>query len=107
LLHELRSRAEISRVVLSTPLTQFRTWLWVKCALSDQPRRKDTEIAQLCGIGNPNRLYYLRQEIAKTPTIALTQAVTWLFELEGDLKQGANSDVIMPALVGITMLFKN
>ncbi|KAM3090226.1 DNA polymerase III subunit delta [Phormidesmis sp. 146-35] len=106
LLHELRSRAEVPLVVLSTLLTQFRTWLWVKCALNDQTRRKDTEIAQLCGVGNPKRLYYLRQEVAKTPIIALTQAVTSLFELECDLKQGANPDVIMPALVGVARLFK-
>ncbi|KAM3101047.1 DNA polymerase III subunit delta [Phormidesmis sp. 146-12] len=105
-LHELRSRAEVPLVVLSTLLTQFRTWLWVKCALNDQTRRKDTEIAQLCGVGNPKRLYYLRQEVAKTPIIALTQAVTSLFELECDLKQGANPDVIMPALVGVARLFK-
>ena len=106
LLHELRSRAEVPLVILSTLLTQFRTWLWVKCAISCQVRRKDTEIAQLCGVGNPKRLYYLRQEVAKTPIIALTQAVTSLFELECDLKQGANSDVIMPALVGVARLFK-
>jgi len=106
LLHELRSRAEIPLVILSTLLTQFRTWLWVKCAISDQVRRKDTEIAQLCGVGNPKRLYYLRQEVAKTPIIALTQAVTSLFELECDLKQGANPDVMMPALVGVARLFK-
>lgn len=107
LLHELRSRAEIPLVILSALLTQFRTWLWVKCALSDQTRRKDTEIAQLCGVGNPKRLYYLRQEVAKTSLISLIQAVTWLFDLEGDLKQGANPDVMMPALVGVVRLFKN
>lgn len=106
LLRELRSRAEIPLVILSTLLTQFRTWLWVKCALSDQTRRKDAEIAQLCGVGNPKRLYYLRQEVAKTSVRALTQAVTWLFNLEGDLKQGANSDVLLPALVGIAKLFR-
>lgn len=106
LLHELRSRAEVPLVILSALLTQFRTWLWVKCALGDQTRRKDTEIAQLCGVGNPKRLYYLRQEVAKTPITALTQAVTWLFELEGDLKQGANPDVMMPALVGVAKLFR-
>ena len=55
LLHELRSTAEIPLVILSTLLTQFRTWLWVKCALSNQARRKDAEIAQLCGVGNPKR----------------------------------------------------
>jgi DNA polymerase-3 subunit delta len=106
LLHELRSKAEIPLVILSTLLTQFRTWLCVKCAISDRTRRKDTEIAQLCGVGNPKRLYYLRQEVAKTSLRALTQAVTWLFDLEGDLKQGANSDVIMPALVRVARLFR-
>lgn len=106
LLHELRSRAEIPLVILSTLLTQFRTWLWVKCALSDQTRRKDAEIAQLCGIVNPKRLYYLRQEVARTSVRALFQSVTWLFELEGDLKQGTNPDVITPALMRIARLFE-
>lgn len=105
-LHELRSRTEVPLVILSTLLTQFRTWLWVKCALSDQTRRNDAEIAQLCGLGNPKRLYYLRQEVAKTSVAALSQTLTGLFDLEGDLKQGAHADVMLPVLVGIAKLFR-
>jgi DNA polymerase-3 subunit delta len=105
-LHALLSRAEVPLVILSTLLTQFRTWLWVKCALSDQTRRKDSEIAQLCGVGNPKRLYYLRQEVAKASISSLTQTLTQLFELEVTLKQGANSDVLLPTLVGIAHLFQ-
>ncbi|MDX2241579.1 MAG: DNA polymerase III subunit delta [Leptolyngbyaceae cyanobacterium bins.302] len=106
-LHSLLSRAEVPLVILSTLLTQFRTWLWVKCALSDKTRRKDSEIAQLCGVGNPKRLYYLRQEVAKTSVSSLTQTLTRLFELEVTLKQGANPDVMLPTLVGIARSFRS
>ena len=74
--------------------------------MSDKTRRKDSEIAQLCAIGNPKRLYYLRQEVAKTSVSSLTQTLTRLFELEVTLKQGASSDVMLPELVGIAQLFQ-
>ncbi len=107
LLDALLTQAELPIVILSTLTTQVRTWLWVKSALSDSTRRKDGEIAQLCGIGNPNRLYYLRKEVAAPSLKALGQAITQLFELEVALKQGAGATALMPGLLGISHLFKS
>lgn len=106
LLNELLGRAEVPLVIVATLTTQFRTWLWVKSALSDRTKHKDTEIAQLCGIGNPRRLFYLRQEVAKLSVIALAQAVTQLLELEVLLKQGEGRSVLLPALAGVARLFR-
>jgi DNA polymerase III subunit delta len=106
-LHLLLARAEAPLVILATLLTQFRTWLWVKCALRDRTQRKDTEIAQLCGLGNPKRLYYLRQQLSRASVADLTKAVIGLFELETALKQGANPGLLMPGLVQIATLFTN
>ena len=107
LLDALLTQAELPIVILSTLTTQFRTWLWVKSAIADATRRKDAEIAQLCGIGNPNRLYYLRKEVAAPSLKALGQAVTQLFELEVALKQGAGAAALMPGLLAISRLFKS
>ncbi|MBW4473846.1 MAG: DNA polymerase III subunit delta [Stenomitos rutilans HA7619-LM2] len=106
LLHELMSRAEVPLVIVATLLTQCRTWLWVKSALSDRARRSDTEIAHLCGLGNPKRLYYLRQEVAKLSVNTLVQAVTQLLALEVSLKQGEGAALVLPKLIAIAHLFK-
>lgn len=105
LLHELLARAEVPLVIVATLLTQCRTWLWVKSALSDRSRRSDTEIAQLCGLGNPKRLYYLRQEVAKLSVSTLVQAVTQLLALEVSLKQGEGTALVLPKLIAIAHLF--
>jgi DNA polymerase III subunit delta len=106
LLNELLSRSEVPMVILTTLITQFRTWLWVKSVLTDCTKRKDVEIAQICGIGNPNRLYYLRQEVAATPVKSLAQAVTYLFDLEVSLKQGSGANSMLPVILAIARLFQ-
>ena len=105
LLHELLARAEVPLVIVATLLTQCRTWLWVKSALSDRTQRSDTEMAQLCGLGNPKRLYYLRQEVAKLSVSTLAQAVTQLLALEVSLKQGEGAAMVLPKLIAIAHLF--
>ncbi len=106
LLHELLARAEVPLVIVATLLTQCRIWLWVKSALSDRTRRSDTEIAQLCGLGNPKRLYYLRQEVATLSVSTLAQAVTELLALEVSLKQGEGEAMVLPKFIAIAHLFK-
>jgi DNA polymerase-3 subunit delta len=81
--------------LVATLITQFRTWLWVKATLSDrQTKRTDTEIAQLCGIGNPRRLYYLRQEVADLSLLRLIQTLSQLTRLSYDLKHGRSQQVL-------------
>lgn len=106
LLDELLSRSPSPLVMVATLITQFRTWLWVKSAISDFTQRKDVEIAQVCAIGNPKRLYYLKQEIAGASLRSLAQAVILLFELELSLKWGAETDSILPVILSLTRLFQ-
>ena len=85
-------------------MTQFKTWLWVKAALVS--KRSDTEIVTLCGLGNPKRMYFLRQDVKDVSPSYLSQALSMLFKLEVELKSGEKSDSILPALLGIARLVK-
>ncbi|WP_348230883.1 hypothetical protein [Trichocoleus desertorum] len=106
LIGELLARSEPGLVMVAILLTQFRTWLWVKSAISNRIKN-NTEIAQICHVGNPNRLYYLRQEVATMPIKSLIQAVTKLVDLEMAIKQGyADTNSILPFLLMITRLFQ-
>lgn len=106
LIDELLARSEPVMVMVATLLTQFRTWLWVKSAISSGIKN-NTEIAQICNVGNPNRLYYLRQEVAIMPIKSLIQAVTKLVDLEMAIKQGyVSANSILPFLLVITRLFQ-
>ncbi|MBL1200594.1 MAG: DNA polymerase III subunit gamma/tau [Nostoc sp. GBBB01] len=100
LLDDLLSRSEPLMVIVATLLTQFRTWLWVKSAMSATGYayvfgvKKDSELAQLCSISNPNRIYYLRQEVANTSINALAKAVTMMLNLEMSIKRGTDSGAV-------------
>ncbi|MBD2311256.1 DNA polymerase III subunit delta [Desertifilum sp. FACHB-1129] len=73
--------------LIATLNTQFRTWLWVKAAL-EVGTKSDSEIASLCNLSNPKRLYYLKQEVARITLTQLIQVVTRLQQLQVGLKQG-------------------
>ncbi|NES97854.1 MAG: DNA polymerase III subunit delta [Desertifilum sp. SIO1I2] len=73
--------------LIATLNTQFRTWLWVKAALSHSISG-DCTIASVCGLSNPKRLYYLKQEVAQTSLTRLIRVVTRLQQLQVGLKQG-------------------
>lgn len=103
LLNDLLTRAEYPLAIVATLMTQFRTWLWVKAAL-EKGMKKDTEIAQLCGIGNPKRLYFIRQEVRGISLRSLTQSVTALLDLEVALKTHARAEALLPALLQITIV---
>lgn len=105
LLDDLLSRSEPLMVVVATLLTQFRTWLWVKSAI-DSGIKKDNELAQLCSISNPNRIYYLRQEVANTSINALAKAVTMMLDLEMSIKRGTEGKDLLSAILSISRLFK-
>ncbi|OYE00241.1 DNA polymerase III subunit delta [Nostoc sp. 'Peltigera membranacea cyanobiont' 232] len=105
LLDDLLSRSEPLMVIVATLLTQFRTWLWVKSAIASGVK-KDSELAQLCSISNPNRIYYLRQEVANTSINALAKAVTMMLDLEMSIKRGADAKDLLPVILGVSRLFK-
>ncbi|MEH1965319.1 DNA polymerase III subunit delta [Nostoc sp.] len=105
LLDDLLSRSEPLMVIVATLLTQFRTWLWVKSAIVSGVK-KDSELAQLCSISNPNRIYYLRQEVANTSINALAKAVTMMLDLDMSIKTGAEAKYLLPTILSVTRLFK-
>ncbi|MHC5718810.1 MAG: DNA polymerase III subunit delta, partial [Nostoc sp.] len=62
--------------------------------------------AQLCSISNPNRIYYLRQEVANTNINALAKAVTMMLDLEMSIKRGAEGKDLLSVIIGVSRLFK-
>ena len=102
-LDELLSRAEFPLAIIATVQTQFRTWLWVKATISSL-HRSDSEIASMCGISNPKRLYFLKQEVKQVSANCLSRSLSILFDLEIALKTGEKPDSMLPALLRITQL---
>ncbi|ODG98401.1 DNA polymerase III subunit delta [Nostoc sp. KVJ20] len=105
LLDDLLSRSEPLMVIVATLLTQFRTWLWIKSAIVSGIK-KDSELAQMCSISNPNRIYYLRQEVANTSINALAKAVTMMLDLDISIKRGAESKDLLLIILSVSRLFK-
>ncbi|MBD2666923.1 putative DNA polymerase III, delta subunit [Richelia sinica FACHB-800] len=105
LLDDLLSRSQPLMVIVSTILTQFRTWLWVKSAIVSGVK-KDGELAQLCNISNPRRVYYLRQEVANTSINALARAVTMILDLEMSIKRGADGRDLLVVILDVCRLFQ-
>lgn len=86
--HLLRQNEPALRIV-SSLVGQFRTWLWIKL-LVEAGERDDLAIAQAAEIGNPKRLYFLKQEVRSVPLNSLLQTLPLLLELEASLKRGAD-----------------
>ncbi|MCU0533959.1 MAG: DNA polymerase III subunit delta [Hydrococcus sp. Prado102] len=105
LLNELLARGEHPQAIVSTLITQFRTWLWVKSAI-EGGMKKDMDIAQFCGVGNPKRMYFLRQEVRSLSLISLSQVLTKLLDLEIDLKGGADCHILLPTFLQVVHLFR-
>ena len=64
----------------------------------------DGEIVTFCAIGNPKRMYFLKQEVKGVSVSSLAKSLSVLFELEVAIKSGATSDLILPSLLRITQL---
>ncbi len=92
LVAQLLNRNEPALKIVATLVSQFRTWLWVK--MTEQERDKKI-IAQAAEIGNPNRVYFLQQEVKSLSLKQLVSTLPLLLELEVNLKQGAEE---MPLL---------
>ncbi|MBD2093327.1 DNA polymerase III subunit delta [Microcoleus sp. FACHB-1515] len=86
LLEALRQRGDSPQVICATLITQFRLWLSVKAAIAH--RTCDRDIANFCNLTNPNRLYYLKQEIQAISLRSLTQTLHQLVMLDVALRQG-------------------
>ena len=98
LANELLAKGEPPLKIIATLITQFRTWLWTKLAIA-KGIRSNAEIAKLANVGNVNRIYYLRQEVAKCSLKSLSQTVVLLFELQLACQQGMKNDAVQSRLL--------
>ncbi len=88
LIADLIDRNEPALKVVATLTGQFRTWLWVKVMIS-AGERDEKAIAQAAEIGNPKRIYFLRQEVKAITQEQLQKILSILLDLEVSLKRGA------------------
>lgn len=107
LIQALIHRNEPALKIVATLVGQFRTWLWVK--MLSENGAKDEEIAKEADIGNPKRLYFLRQELQKVSTQQLSRVLPELLKLEFALKQGQEPEVALQthALLICQVMAKN
>lgn len=89
LVADLIARNEAALRIVATLVGQFRMWLWVK-VMVERRERDDRAIAQAADIGNPKRIYFLKQEVQRVSLDALRQALGVLLELEWALKRGGD-----------------
>ncbi|OLP15716.1 DNA polymerase III subunit delta [Leptolyngbya sp. 'hensonii'] len=91
---DLLGRNESALRIVSTLISQFRTWLWVRL-LVDSGETDERAIAHAAEVNNPNRIYFLKQEIRALSLKQLQQALFILLELEVQLKRGADELLIL------------
>ncbi|MBW4622205.1 MAG: DNA polymerase III subunit delta [Cyanosarcina radialis HA8281-LM2] len=90
LVTDLHILGEPALRIVATLIGQFRTWLLVKVAI-ESGERDEKAIATSAEVGNPKRIYFLRQEVKSISSQQLIAALPVLLELEVNLKQGADS----------------
>ena len=98
LTEELLAKGEPQLKIIATLITQFRTWLWTKLAI-DSGIKTNADIAKIANVGNVNRVYYLRQEVAKCTVKGLSHAVVLLYELQIACQQGMKGDILQSRLL--------
>ncbi len=87
LISELISHNEPALKIVATLVGQFRTWLWVKMLL-EAGEKDDRVIATAAGLGNPKRLFFIKQELQSTTADRLAASLPKLLDLEFSLKRG-------------------
>lgn len=87
---ELLRQNEPPLLIVASLVKQFRTWTWIKVMLA-AGERDELAIAQAAEIGNPKRLYFLKQEVQPLGLSSLLQTLPILLELEANLKSGADT----------------
>ena len=90
LIAELIDRNEPALKIVATLVGQFRTWLWVKM-LIEAGEKDDRVIATAAGLGNPKRLFFIKQELQATTADRLAASLPKLLELEFNLKRGGEA----------------
>ena len=90
LITELMNHNEPALKIVATLVGQFRTWLWVKMLL-ESGERDDKVIATAAGLGNPKRLFFIKQELHGTTADRLAASLPKLLDLEFSLKRGGEA----------------
>ena len=90
LITELINHNEPALKIVATLVGQFRTWLWVKMLL-ESGERDDKVIATAAGLGNPKRLFFIKQELHGTTADMLAASLPKLLDLEFSLKRGGEA----------------
>lgn len=98
LVNDLINLNEPALRIVATLVGQFRLWLMIKLML-ESGDKKDKEIATAVDVGNPKRIYFLRQEIKGISGEQLLKSLPLLLELELSLKKGANPLMILETKV--------
>ncbi len=97
LVAQLLNRNEPGLKIVATLVGQFRTLLWVKIMTAQERDKK--VIAQAAEIGNPNRVYFLQQEVKSLSVEQLVATLPLLLDLEVSLKQGAEERAMLQTKV--------
>ncbi len=105
LTEELLAKGEPQLKIIATLITQFRTWLWTKLAI-DSGIKTNADIAKVANVGNVNRVYYLRQEVAKCTLHSLSRAVVLLYELQIACQLGMKTDCLQSKLLLVCARFQ-
>jgi DNA polymerase III subunit delta len=90
LITELIDHNEPALKIVATLVGQFRTWLWVKMLL-ESGEKDDKAIATAAGLGNPKRLFFIKQELHGTTADRLAASLPKLLDLEFSLKRGGET----------------
>jgi DNA polymerase III subunit delta len=90
LITELTNHNEPALKIVATLVGQFRTWLWVKMLL-EAGEKDDRVIATAAGLGNPKRLFFIKQELQATTADRLAASLPKLLDLEFNLKRGGET----------------
>jgi DNA polymerase III subunit delta len=90
LIAELINHNEPALKIVATLVGQFRTWLWVKLLL-ESGEKDDKVIATAAGLGNPKRLFFIKQELHGTTADRLAASLPKLLDLEFSLKRGGET----------------
>jgi DNA polymerase-3 subunit delta len=98
LLAELLSNNEAALKICATLTGQFRTWLWIKL-MQESGERDDKVIAAAAEIGNPKRLYFLKQEVRHLTSDKLARSLSILLRLEFSLKRGMDESAALQTVV--------
>lgn len=98
LVAELLRNNEVGLRICATLVGQFRTWLWIKL-MQESGERDDKVIADAAEIGNPKRVYFLKQEVQGLNSQKLMRSLSILLRLEADLKHGKDETATLQTAI--------